>query len=118
MHALRRVFERYNLELEKQDINTIIGLIKQGQSIHMPELEPWGENNTFHYVRYKKLPIKVLYHRSKGQNQGKIITIYPLDVDEYNAAVLKQNQLKIRQAIKLLTKNGYIVRKKEEKEND
>ena len=112
-HALDKALERYNKTLEKQDINTIIGLIKLGRSIPMPHLETYHKNKCFHYVKYKHIPMKVLYLRSKGNGTSRIITIYPLDVDEYNEALEKQIKERIEKAIIFLEKNGYEVFKKE-----
>ena len=82
-HAINRARQRYNLDLNYKDEENILDLIKNGNMI------PLGVSDRdcsmlFAYVIYKHIPLKVLY---KGK---KIITIYPFDVDEFNAIIDKK----------------------------
>lgn len=108
-HFEERSLERYNLEITPEIEGTLIGAIKKQNCIY---LYPSKENNRMHfaYVIYKHLPLKVLYHKSKNR-KFRIITLYPLDVDEYNFYKEKQEQEKIEGYIRFLKKKGYIVYK-------
>ena len=116
-HSKERAKERYNLELTNNDEQNIIELIKQNKGIYLGQSTN-DKHMHFAYVHYKHIPIKVLYLKTKS-GVKQIITIYPFDVDEYNAMVEQQKKQKeetfeqdIQFAINFLKTNGYIVYKK------
>jgi len=110
-HVINRSLERYNQEFIKQDFDCIKTMILQGNSIPMPELETKSKKRCFHYVRYKKIPLKVLYAKARYGYESKILTVYPLDVDEYNAKLNEQKAQQLNKAIKLLKHYNYVIYK-------
>ena len=107
-HACDRAIQRYGIELTISDKNNIVFMIQTGNSIPMPELETGDKNMTFHYIVYRGIPFKALYRRSKGKSGGKVITFYPLNIDEYNLAVEKRIQQNLIYAKKLMKDAGYV----------
>lgn len=112
-HAKERALERYNQKLTTHDLVQIVNLIKSQQHIPLGCTET-DANKKFCYVVYNKIPYKVLYHhKAKGAKcKTSIITIYPLDVDEYNKCLEDKKLKRIDNAIKLLKSEGYIVYKR------
>lgn len=106
IHAQQRALERYNSDLTKHDLEQMCTLIKSNQHIPISVCDE-NKNKKFCYVKYKKIPYKVLYHNSK--TKVKIITIYPLDVDEYNSFLEAKDLARITGYIKFLKERGYIV---------
>lgn len=79
MHALDRINERYGNKFTKSDIFTITTLIKKGLCLEIvKDFVNRGKMTVL--LRYNNTPMKLVY--SKDDN--KIITVLPLDVDEYN----------------------------------
>lgn len=111
IHSIARALERYNQEYTKHDIDCIKALIMQGKSIPVPELKTNSKSRHFHYVKHKKIPIKVLYANSRNGYDSNVITIYPLDVDEYNKKVEERKIYEIERAIRFLKENGYVIYK-------
>jgi hypothetical protein len=112
-HAIDKSVQRYNMDLTFDEINYMIGVIKSGKSTPLLHLDTKDPRMSFHFVKYKKIPFKVLY-KKKGKNYpASIITIYPLDIDEYNDVMDYIKQDNINKAIQLLKKNGYTVMKEE-----
>lgn len=104
-HAILKIEKRYNLELSFNDLENMMKIIQNGESICVGS---GGGGKHFHYVKYNHIPFKVLYKKSKGvKTEPKIITVYPLDVDEYNKAVLQRKEDKIQGMIEYLKSNGY-----------
>lgn len=110
-HPIARALERYNQEFTKHDIDCIKALIMQGKSISVPELETNSKSRHFHYVKHKKIPIKVLYANSRNGYEASVLTVYPLDVDEYNRKAEEKKIYDIKKAIICLKENGYVVYK-------
>lgn len=109
-HSRDRALERYNLEISKKEENEILDLLKTNQMIFLGNSEQ-DKNLKFAYVTYNHIPLKVLYSRS-AKGVKNIVTIYPFDADEYNTLMKDDFQHKIDMAIKFLKKNGYIVYKR------
>ncbi len=82
VHALRRAKERYNLELEFEDLHKIMAIIKAGNAKFLYKAT---YDKFFFALTYQNIPIKVLYQNNFMQRRQRIITFYPLDVEEYNA---------------------------------
>lgn len=108
-HAKQRALERYNREFDDNDLKQICGLIKSQQFIFIGVSET-DKYRKFCYLKYCNIPYKVLYRNRKGKVQ--IITIYPLDVDEYNAILDAKKQERIQRNIDFLKSQGYIVYKR------
>ena len=117
-HAKERALERYNQKLTDDDLKSFIKQIKDQEHIPMGCSET-NKNMKFCYVKLNHIPYKILYHnRGKGSaSKIQIITVYPLDVDEYNACLDAKKQQRIDKAIKLLKSEGYIVYKRNNKCN-
>ena len=72
-HAQQRALERYNSNLTQNDISQMCNMIRINQHIPISVSEE-NKHMKFCYVKYNKLPYKVLYHKSR--TQIKIITIF------------------------------------------
>lgn len=105
-HAKQRAFERYNQEYTILDFNAIKDMIIKGHSYPIENLST-SKKRKFHYVVYKHVPLKVLYANS--YSGSSVITLYPIDVDEFNEAVENKKQKEIKRAIRLLSQNGYLI---------
>lgn len=114
-HAIERGFERYNLELDENAIKVIKNQITKGDYLFIKNSDK-DKYRKFAYVKYKKLPIKILFYRSKSGKQFEIITIYPFDPDEYNKLLEEKLAIEINDAIKLLKSHKYIVYRRKDKE--
>lgn len=115
-HAKERALERYNQKLTDSDLKSIISQIRNQEHIPLGCSET-DKYKKFCYVKYNNIPYKILYHnKCKGvASKITIITIYPIDVDEYNACLDKKKEEKINKAVKLLKSEGYIVYKRKNK---
>lgn len=100
LHAEERALQRYNKELGEYGIKQIINSIKNkeyleaGTAIDDPEKK-------FVYVKFENIPYKVLY---TGEKKIRLITIYPINVEEYNNLV---EEKRINKYIKYLEERGY-----------
>ena len=112
-HAKERALQRYNTELTDDDIEQMCNIIKQNNHIAVGICED-NKNKKFCYLKYNHIPYKVLYHNN-GKSKTKIITIYPLDVDEYNAILDAKHEEKLANRIAYLKSLGYIVYKRKGK---
>lgn len=115
-HAKDRAFERYNQNLTDNDLKEFVKQIINQEHIPIGRSET-NKNMKFCYVKLNHIPYKILYHnRGRGTASSiQIITVYPLDVDEYNACLDIKKQQKINSSIKLLKSEGYIVYKRKNK---
>ena len=81
IHAQQRALQRYNTEMDMNDIINIAKQIASGNHILIgPAVK--GEGRLLSYTHYNNIPYKVLYEPQK--DWVRIVTIYPFDVDEYN----------------------------------
>lgn len=115
-HAKERALERYNQKLTDGDLKCIISQIRNQEHIPLGCSET-DKYKKFCYVKFNNIPYKILYHNKGKGTESKItiITIYPIDVDEYNKCLEDKKQQKINNAIKLLKSEGYIVYKRNNK---
>ena len=111
-HSKERIFERYNLELSETDERQILSNINYGNFLPIYQETKDPKHLKFAYVKFNKIPIKVLYKCSNKGNVTNIITAYPLDVDEYNKLVADRTRKEIEFSINFLKLNGYIVYKR------
>lgn len=79
-HALERLKQRYNLDLNFDDLNIISKNIAS-LGIHISK-EP-DRPVYVSYIEYKNLPLKLVWCPNKCGSVS-IITALPLDVEEYN----------------------------------
>lgn len=105
-HAQERAMQRYNKELTDTDLESIKKAIRNNQHTFLYNAKD-DDTKKFCYLKYKHIPYKILYKISK--KKCRIITIYPLDIDEYNNIEDEKKQKKIQSAINLLEQNGYKV---------
>lgn len=110
-HSRERACERYNLELTKGDERAVLGYINAGQCIQLA-LRSKKENTAICYVKFKKIPMKVVYLMDLKQKAYQIITILPFDADEFNRVVQEEMEKDIENNIKFLKSKGYIVYKR------
>lgn len=82
-HARERIQQRYNIELDKQDELNILALVNRGKCFHS-NTEVKDPLTEFFYVKYNHIPIKVLCAMTNNRRAINIITVYNLDVEEYN----------------------------------
>lgn len=114
-HSQERIEQRYNLTLTKSDERLILSYINSGKYLSVPIQTDEPAKKRFAYVKFRHIPIKVLYANSTNNNAHAIITAYPLDVDEYNELNELRVKKDIENCIKFLKLNGYIVYKRGEK---
>lgn len=110
-HSRERLQERYNIELSPTGEREIMDKIRAGESIFLKSSDK-DKMRKFCYVTYKNVPIKVLYEKSRNGGVKQIVTVYPIDVEEYNQLVNGDYLNKLNVAIQFLKINGYIVYKR------
>ena len=76
-HATDRAAERYNKNFSSKEIYEMSRAIYLGKCIHTGIST---EDGKFAYVNYQNVPLKCLY--KYHNNKVKIITIYPINVEE------------------------------------
>lgn len=77
-HALERIEQRYNLQLRGWELKKILCRIEKGLYIKKWHSDKNVNNVFYFYVLYKNIPLKIV------AKPTRVITVYPLDVDEYN----------------------------------
>ena len=110
-HSKDRTMERYNLELSYSDEKKIIRLLNEGKGTYL-NMETDDPTRKFVYLLYKNIPLKLLYAEDLNGKVTEIVTAYPFDVEEYNEVSAHEFNSYIKEAVKFLRKNGYIVFKK------
>ena len=111
-HAQERTQQRYNLELSYKDEHNILNMIKNGKGIPLAASTE-DESMHFIYILYKNIPLKVLYAVYEDTEKVKgLVTVYPLDVDEYNEVMTEDFKNKISLAKLFLEANGYTVERR------
>ena len=85
-HAVDRAAERYNRELTRYDLSEMRKLILNGKRILLQVVR---EGSALYLLKYKNLPMKVLYN----METARVVTIYPLDIDECNTYLEQLNKL-------------------------
>ena len=85
-HAVDRAAERYNRELSRLDLSEMRKLILNGKRILLQVVR---EGSALYLLKYKNLPMKVLYN----METARVVTIYPLDIDECNKYLEQLNKL-------------------------
>lgn len=94
LHALQRLKERYNLNLNFDDLVTIIKAIKNDYGVI---IKMSGVQMTL-WVLYGHCPIRLVYD-TLSEN---IVTVLPFDVDEYNKLPKLENISSIKEKNRLL----------------
>ena len=118
-HAKFRAIQRYNVDLSWSDEKNILSKIRNGKCFPLPlkseELKEGDDKVEFAYVVLRSVPLKVCYATSDTGLASKIITIYPFNVEEYNAAQDADIKNHLKNSIDFLKENGYIVYKRKVK---
>jgi hypothetical protein len=94
-HAKDRFQERYNREFTWRDLKEMARLVTIGEALPLhnsPTTPDPGPGLAFYYVVYEHIPYRILITDPKEGRQRSIVTVYPLDVDEYNSAVEKHKK--------------------------
>lgn len=110
-HSKNRAMERYNLDLTYSDEKKILKLINEGNCIFL-DADAKEPDKIFVYLLYKNIPLKLLYVEGMNGEAAEIITAYPFNVEEYNEVSRAEFNAHLKNAIKFLQKNGYIVFKR------
>ncbi len=110
-HSRERAEQRYNLELSKADERAILGYINASQCIPL-SARSTKENTAICYVKYRKIPMRIVYMLDSRNRAFQIITVLPFDVEEYNQAMQETFDRDIANNIKFLQSQGYIVYKR------
>ena len=84
-HAEIRLEQRYAIKVDSHFKNCVANDIITCQSIFYKKI---STRKAFHFVKYKNIPYQVLYD---NQNK-KIITVYPLDIEAYNALMNERDK--------------------------
>ena len=113
IHSRERASERYNIELSEADERSLLGYINNGQCFKVNQ-ESSKANTAICYVRFRKIPLKVVYLVDKNKKAVNIITTLPFNGEECNKVVQERWERDISNNIKFLKANGYIVYKKKE----
>lgn len=87
IHPQERALQRYNKELEIEDLNKMATLIDMGKHMIVGPAAR-GNGRFLSYIQYKNIPYKVLHQKQKGR--ARIITVYPFNPDEYNELLDKK----------------------------
>ena len=111
-HSKERIYERYNLDLSEGNEKQILSNINYGNFLPVYQETTDPKHLKFAYIKFNKIPIKVLYRCSNKGNATNIITAYPLDVEEYNELMIDRMNKEIEFSIKFLKSNGYVVYKR------
>jgi hypothetical protein len=107
-HWKIRGLQRYNIEFTYKDIKNITESIYYGNSIKL-NIQTREDNLSFHYIKFKNIPIKVLFKDGGSLKNSKVVTLYPLEVEEANE-VFEQAELNlITDYISFLESKGYKV---------
>lgn len=80
MHALERIFQRYNKDFTWTDVRGIVKAIKEEKCVF---LDAAKDNCITVLVNYDHIPLKLVYSCGKD-HKGIIVTALPLDVEEWN----------------------------------
>lgn len=81
IHALDRIFQRYNKDLTWTDIRNIVKAIKTEKCVY---LDAANNDCMIVLVNYEHIPLKLVYSATKD-HKGAIVTALPLDIDEWNS---------------------------------
>ena len=110
-HSIQRTQERYNMELTDNETRYLIGMINAGNFLSVTK-DCQQKDRKHAYVKYKKIPIHVVYAVDKYGYATEIVTALPFNVEEYNEILEKESQKEIENCINFLKINGYIVYKR------
>lgn len=87
-HINDRAFIRYGHNIDVNDIKCLKSQILGNRSLFIGVSNNLNcENMEFHYAVLNKVPVKVLFNKTTDFNGGFIVTLYPIDVDEFNLAL-------------------------------
>lgn len=81
LHALDRIFQRYNQTFSWIDVRNIIKAIKKEKCYFV---DAANNDCIVVLVNYEHIPLKLVYSSTKD-HKGAIVTALPLDIDEWNS---------------------------------
>ena len=102
MHALERIFQRYNKDLTWTDIRNIVKAIKRGECVY---LDAANNDCIVVLINYEHIPLKLIYSATQD-HKGAIVTALPLDIDEWNANLTQIPLIKRKYKKKHKNKNN------------
>lgn len=112
MHALDRINERYGNIFTINDINKISVLIKKGLCLEIVKDFVDRDRITV-LIRYNNIPLKTIYSKATK----RVLTVLPLDVDEYNEYCRLVPEITTDRAFSLNFENEAFIFKKILKKN-
>jgi hypothetical protein len=80
IHALERIFQRYNKSLTWTDIRNIVKAIKEEKCVFV---DAANNDCIIVLINYEHIPLKLVYSATID-HKGAIVTALPLDIDEWN----------------------------------
>lgn len=101
LHALDRIFQRYNKDLTWTDIRNIIKAIKEDKCVF---LDAANNDCIVVLINYEHIPLKLIYSATED-HKGAIVTALPLDIDEWNNNISQIPLIKRKQKKKHKIKN-------------
>lgn len=110
IHALDRIFQRYNKNLTWTDIRSIVKAIKQEKCVF---LDAANNNCIIVLINYEHIPLKLVYSATRD-HKGAIVTALPLNIDEWNSNLSQIPLIKRKQKKKHKNSNN----KNKENENN
>jgi len=108
IHALERIFQRYNKDLTWTDIRNIIRAIKNEKCVY---LDAANNDCIVVLINYEHIPLKLIYSATKD-HKGAIVTALPLDIEEWNSNL---TQIPL---IKRKNKKKHKIKNNKEEDND
>ena len=108
IHALERIFQRYNKNLTWTDIRLIVKAIKEEQCVFV---DAANNDCIIVLINYEHIPLKLVYSATID-HKGAIVTALPLDIDEWNNNISQIPLIKRKKKKKHKNKNN------KEKNND
>lgn len=101
LHALDRIFQRYNKDFTWTDIRNIIKAIKEDKCVF---LDAANNDCIVVLINYEHIPLKLIYSATED-HKGAIVTALPLDIDEWNNNISQIPLIKRKQKKKHKIKN-------------
>lgn len=102
IHALERIFQRYNKDLTWTDIRNIVKAIKEDKCVF---IDAANNDCIIVLIDYEHIPLKLVYSATRD-HKGAIVTALPLDIDEWNSNLSQIPLIKRKKKKKHKNKNN------------
>lgn len=102
IHALERIFQRYNKDLTWADIRNIVKAIKEDKCVF---IDAANNDCVIVLIDYEHIPLKLVYSATRD-HKGAIVTALPLDIDEWNSNLSQIPLIKRKKKKKHKNKNN------------